>query len=226
MMRPESMIEDAVLITDALVIPGTGDPHWDESARTIIEGVILEVATAARFDGRRSLVTARDLLAEGEDLSDPVIRKLIDAGAEEDDEETTALDVLGACMRVSEEPAVRRAAADFFDRPERERDSVLSTARRHLRALAFPEIADSLGGETFDLADLKRAPMTVYLCLPGRHMGPCGRWLRLFVNLALQAMERTAGAPAAGCPVLFVLDEFASLGHMRQTPPGRSPDMA
>jgi type IV secretion system protein VirD4 len=29
-------------------------------------------------------------------------------------------------------------------------------------------------------------------------------------------MERTAGAPAAGCPVLFVLDEFASLGHMRQ----------
>ena len=47
-------------------------------------------------------------------------------------------------------------------------------------------------------------------------MGTCGRWLRLFVNLALQAMERTPGAPAAGCPVLFVLDEFASLGHMRQ----------
>ena len=58
--------------------------------------------------------------------------------------------------------------------------------------------------------------MTVYLCLPGRHMGTCGRWLRLFVNLALQAMEQTPGYPAAGCPVLFVLDEFASLGHMRQ----------
>jgi type IV secretion system protein VirD4 len=29
-------------------------------------------------------------------------------------------------------------------------------------------------------------------------------------------MERTPGYPAAGCPVLFVLDEFASLGHMRQ----------
>ncbi len=58
--------------------------------------------------------------------------------------------------------------------------------------------------------------MTVYLCLPGRHMGTCGRWLRLFVNLALQAMERSPGPPAAGCPVLFVLDEFASLGHMRQ----------
>jgi type IV secretion system protein VirD4 len=35
MMRAESLVEDAVLITDALVIPGSGDPHWDESARTI-----------------------------------------------------------------------------------------------------------------------------------------------------------------------------------------------
>ena len=71
-------------------------------------------------------------------------------------------------------------------------------------------------GEGPDLADLKTSAVTVYMCLPGRHLGTCGRWLRLFVNLALQAMERTPGKPAAGCPVLFVLDEFASLGHMRQ----------
>jgi len=213
MMRPDSMIEDAMLITDALVLPGAGDPHWDESARTIIEGVILEVATADRFEGRRSLVTVRNLLAEGENPDDPAVSALFES---DDGERVTGLDVLEACMRESREDAVRRAAADFFERPERERDSVLSTARRHLRALAFPEIAASLSGEGFDLADLKRSAMTVYLCLPGRHMGPCGRWLRLFVNLALQAMERTPGAPAAGCPVLFVLDEFASLGHMRQ----------
>ena len=203
--RPGSVVEDAVLITDALVIPGSGDPHWDESARTIIEGVILEVATAKRFDGRRNLVTVRDLLAEGDTGTDP-----------ESGETLSGLEVLEGYMRASREPAVRRAAADFFERPDRERDSVLSTARRHLRALAFPEIAASLSGEGFDLAGLKTSRMTVYLCLPGRHMGTCGRWLRLFVNLALQAMERTPGYPAAGSPVLFILDEFASLGHMRQ----------
>jgi type IV secretion system protein VirD4 len=213
LMRPKSMIEDAVLMTDALVLPGAGDPHWDESARTIIEGVILEVATADRFKGRGSLVKVRDLLAEGENRDDPALAALFDAG---DGEEVTGMDVLEACMRESAEGAVRRAAADFFERPDRERDSVLSTARRHLRALAFPEIAASLSGAGFDLADLKRSAMTVYLCLPGRHMGPCGRWLRLFVNLALQAMETTKVPPAAGCPVLFVLDEFAALGHMRQ----------
>lgn len=94
MMRPESMIEDTILIADGLVVPGSGDPHWDESARTIIEGVILEVATAERFAGRRSLVTVRDLLAEGEDVEDPAIIKIIGPGAEDD--ETTALNVLGA----------------------------------------------------------------------------------------------------------------------------------
>jgi type IV secretion system protein VirD4 len=204
-MAAGSAVEDAVLITDALVIPGSGDPHWDESARTIIEGVILEVATANRFAGRRNLVTVRDLLAEGDEATDP-----------ESGETLAGLEVLEGYMRASDQPAVRRAAADFFERPERERDSVLSTARRHLRPLAFPEIAASLADEGFALADMKTCRMSVYLCLPGRHMGTCGRWLRLFVNLALQAMEKTPGYPAAGCPVLFVLDEFASLGHMRQ----------
>ena len=68
MMQPSSLIEDAILIADALVLPagGGGDPHWDQSARTLIEGVILEVATADRFEGRRDLVTVRNLIAEGE----------------------------------------------------------------------------------------------------------------------------------------------------------------
>jgi type IV secretion system protein VirD4 len=207
MMRPASLIEDAVLIADALVVSEGRDPHWDESARTFIEGVILEVATADRFEGRRNLVTVRNLIAQGEQNF---------AEEDEDGEPPSGLDVLRAYMEESEEAAVKRAAADFFERPDRERDSVLSTARRHLRALSFPEIERSLRGEGLDLAELKTAATTVYLCLPGRHMGTCGRWLRLFVNLALQAMERTPGAPAAGCPVLFLLDEFASLGHMQQ----------
>lgn len=199
--RQNARIEAAGLIADALVVPGSGDPHWDESARAFIEGVILHVATAPAFAGARSLVTVRDQIAGGD---------LLNENEEQDD---TSLE---AMMAMSAEPAVQRAGADFFGRPERERGSVASTTRRHLRPLGFPEIAASLAGDGPDLADLKRSPMTVYLCLPGRHMGTCGRWLRLFVNLALQAMETTTAPPATGCPVLFVLDEFAALGPMRQ----------
>jgi type IV secretion system protein VirD4 len=213
-MSEYSRVEDAGLIADALVIPsGAGDPHWDESARTFIEGVILEVATAERFEGKRDLVTVRDLIALG-DLAPEADDE--DDKEAEDAEASAEMAALEAYMRESAVEAVRRAAADFFDKAPRERSSVLSTARRHLRALSFPQIEDSLRGESLDLSALKSGRTTIYLCLPGRHMGTCGRWLRLFVNLALQAMERTAGPPAAGCPVLFVLDEFASLGHMRQ----------
>ena len=139
--RPGSAVEDAVLITDALVIPGSGDPHWDESARTIIEGVILEVATAKR-SGRRNLVTVRDLLAEGDNRH---------RSRERRNAQWTC--VLEGYMRASMSmPPARgrdfrapgpRAGFGSIDRPPPSKGA------------AFPEIAASLSGEGFDLAGLK-----------------------------------------------------------------------
>jgi type IV secretion system protein VirD4 len=108
---------------------------------------------------------------------------------------------------------IQTAAADFFDRPQNERGSVLSSARRHL---AFIDLFRDkpLGKFSFELAALKTKPTTIYLCLPARHIGTCNRWLRLFVNLTLQSMEQTRGALPGGVPVLCVLDEFAQLGHL------------
>jgi type IV secretion system protein VirD4 len=88
--------------------------------------------------------------------------------------------------------------------------------RRHTKFLDYAAMRGVLSGHDFDLEDLKRAPngMTVYLCLPATRMGLCSRWLRLFINLLLEAMERERSKPAV--PVLVCLDEFPVLGHMRQ----------
>lgn len=43
-------------------------------------------------------------------------------------------------------------------------------------------------------------------------MGLCNRWLRIFINQLLDAMERDKTTAAA--PVLVCLDEFPVLGHM------------
>lgn len=61
---PGTLVEDAGLIADALVVrePGAGDPHWDDSARNLIEGVILHVATAPKYWRRKHLGTVRDLM--------------------------------------------------------------------------------------------------------------------------------------------------------------------
>lgn len=45
-------------------------------------------------------------------------------------------------------------------------------------------------------------------------LGTHGRWLRLIIAMAIEAMERTGAMEQGKAPVLFCLDEFAALGHM------------
>ena len=71
-----------------------------------------------------------------------------------------------------------------------------------------------LAGHDFDLEDMKRERVTVYLCLPAGRLATHGRWLRLMINLAMEAMEQTGSLEKGQYPVLFCLDEFAALGHM------------
>lgn len=199
-LRPNSptLKEDADLIADAMVIAEGSEPHWDESARNFIAGVVCHVATWPKYENARDLVTVYDLCV-----------------GRADDGKTKGMEVLKAEMHSNEAAsgAVQDAAADFFDKSDGERDSVLSTLRRHIRFLSYDAIRDQVSGHDVDLADLKRQKVSLYLCLPATKMGSCARWLRLFVNLALLAFETEKQKPAV--PVLMCLDEFATLGHMR-----------
>lgn len=233
-MDNPTFLEDAGLIADALVIGNQyADPHWDESARNFLEGVILHVATKANLFGPRNLVTVFQTINQKSLKED----KEFSEGDGEDEngpeEEVTSLEALKLDMfanvqnlkeRASLEgerlndiaDALEAAAVDFFDKPDRERDSVLSTVRRHIKFLGYSSIQSVLVDHDFDLTALKTNPkgMTVYLCLPAGRMGACNRWLRLFVNLVLEAMERVETLP--DLPVLLCLDEFPILGYMKQ----------
>ena len=54
----KTIIEDAGLIADALVVSAGKDPHWDETAKNFIEGIMLHVATDPKYDGARDLAQA------------------------------------------------------------------------------------------------------------------------------------------------------------------------
>jgi type IV secretion system protein VirD4 len=96
---------------------------------------------------------------------------------------------------------------------EKERQSILSSARTQLNFLDSGGMTDVLTGSDFKLSDLKSQKTTLYLCLPANRMGTHSRWLRVIINLALIAFERTRAK--TDIPALMVLDEFAVLGHMR-----------
>ena len=210
-----TIIEDAGLIADGLVIAAGRDPHWDESARNFIEGLILHVATDPAHKGKRTLVAVQALIR----------RALAVEVDEEHDEEYFPLrdEMLANATRLGRfkgyehiGDAIEGAVLEFYDKGENERSSVLSTVRRHTKVLDYASIRDVLSGHDFDLADLKRDPagITVYLCLPASKIGLCARWLRIFVNQLLDAMEREKKEAAA--PVLVCLDEFPVLGYMSQ----------
>lgn len=204
-LENKNIVEDAGLIADALVVQSGGDIHWDESAKNFIEGVILHVATSPAYKNHRNLITVRNVLMTG---------ATVEHGGKKED----GMDGLNIEMMANTELGgiIRAAAVDLFEKPQNEMGSVLSSVRRHTSFLGFPAMKDVLERHDFDLSALKTAPegATIYLCLPAGRMGTCNRWLRLFVNLALEAMEREQTKPSV--PVLLCLDEFATLGRMEQ----------
>lgn len=224
---PETLVEDADLIADALVIQSGNDPHWDESAKRFLQGLILHVATFPRYGRKRNLCTVRDLLNFGTEV-DPGFLTAEDmaANAELWSDGPPPKGLQGLIFEMRCNPAANNvanaAACDLADKPDKERDSILSSARRQTSFLDLPRMRTVLTEGTFprtipDLDVLKTAPggASIYLCLPAGYMRICSRWLRLFVDLALKAMERREAVKAAA-PVLFCLDEFPVLGYMPQ----------
>lgn len=218
------IVEDAGLIADALVIPGGGDIHWDETAKNFIEGLILHVATWPAYERRRNLVTVRELLVRGVQPDPEIFGNAEEMESLLRDVDNRALFGLRMEMEANDRLSgfIQAAATEMFERDPKEMNSVFSSARRHTTFLGFPAMKEVLQDheELNDLRALKTTHegMTIYLCLPAGRLGTCNRWLRLFVNLALEAMEREQTRTRQGnnSPVLLCLDEFATLGRMEQ----------
>lgn len=194
MIDPEAktVVDDAALIAEALVIPLQGEGrYWSDAASNFLRGLILYVCSAEPPE-RRHLPWVRQLLT-----LDPRGFELLLGAMQEN----------SGCFGV-----IRRAANSMAAKPDKERSSVISTAVEQTDFLDSPLMADTLKRSDFSLANLKRKPTTVYLCLPASRMATHNRWLRVVINLAVQAMEYELARPQY--PVLFMMDEFAVLDHL------------
>jgi type IV secretion system protein VirD4 len=96
------------------------------------------------------------------------------------------------------------------DRPEL--DSIISTAQTQTAFLDDPCLRESLSASDFDFAALKTHKTTIYLILPADLIAVYAKWFRLLVVCSLNAMTKTQNR--GNKPVLFMLDEFASLGYL------------
>ncbi|CDK65270.1 Coupling protein VirD4, ATPase required for T-DNA transfer [Morganella morganii IS15] len=192
---PDCVSESAIL-ADALVIgEAKGDgAHFEESAKNFLQGLMLYVASLEDQD-TRNLGELRRLLTVDED---------------------EFYSVLG--MMASDEMAAfgipARAANTLMGMADKERGSVLSTARRHTAFLDDPRIAAALSKSDFDLSEIKAKAMTVYLVMPANRIAPNARFLRLFISTVIASVTSSNEQPAHR--VAFILDEFGQLGYMKQ----------
>lgn len=186
--------EDASTLADALVFdePGaSGEAHWNEEAKALIAGLILRIV-AVESPGRRHLGTLREYLTLAPDRFAALMK----------------------CMQDMDEAGglIARAANRHLGKSDREATGVLSAAQCHTHFLDSPRITEVLGRSDFRFADLKHRNSTVFLVLPPDRLSTYSRWLRLLLTQSLLEMARDPAKPEA--PVLYLLDEFASLGHL------------
>ncbi|RVL27239.1 hypothetical protein CN069_28995 [Sinorhizobium meliloti] len=168
-----------------------GEAHWNEEAKALIAGLILKIVAVESY-GRRHLGTLREYLTLPPDRFADLLKGM---------QETDAAGGL-----------IARAANRHLGKSGREAAGVLSAAQRHTHFLDSPRMSRVLDESYFSFADLKKRTATVFLVLPPDRLSSYSRWLRLIVTQSLIDMARDPAKPQT--PVLYLLDEFAALGHL------------
>jgi type IV secretion system protein VirD4 len=228
-LDPDSpgLVDDIVSITNALV-PDDGDArsrHWNDSARMLLVGLIL--LTLSLPESERHLVTVREVLCLtyrplALAAKAAAARALAEASHDEKKNYYDAnsfamktllnrLEAMGA--RFGGIPAA--IGSRFKQTPLTERGSIFSTAAAQTDFLDSLLLRETLRRSDFSLATLRGdRPATIFLCLPVGRMERHSRWLRLIVQLTCTVLEGLGPYPRTRPPILFMMEEFATLGHM------------
>jgi type IV secretion system protein VirD4 len=88
---------------------------------------------------------------------------------------------------------------------------VRSTLRAALGLWANPLIDAATSASDFSLADLRRTPTTIYVAVSLDQLPSLARLLNLFFQQAIALLAQCRPGADEPHPVLFLLDEFASL---------------
>lgn len=111
--------------------------------------------------------------------------------------------------------AVANIGTSFLGKLEaggKELQSILSTAQEQTAPL--DDVLHVMDRSDFNLDQLRDGNTTIFIVLPAMRMVTHHRWMRLCMQPAFSALEQSP-VPRGELPVLFVMEEFPSLGHMR-----------
>lgn len=180
-------------IAAAIIVPeqGTG-AHFSESAETLLAGTIEAVMQNEAQDRQTLPFVRQKLLAGFEALTDYLSQKMLPEGLAAE-----ALGVLTDVLGTDEAGSFR------------------TTLSRNLKWLSDPDMRAHLQPSTFSLRELVQSGGSLYIVIKPDLIDDNKGWLRLLVRLALSA-KIDLGDKQQGPQTLFMLDEFAALGRVKE----------
>ena len=186
--------DDALGLAESLIRVRGSDPHWSESAQDLIAALIMYSRLEETNGG--SLGQVRHNLGLPPDEFVGLVAQIR----------------LAARVHHMDELAAKIGRFKEIAPEDREIKSVLATALTQTRWLDSRPMKADLEKPPFDFSVLKEKPTTVYLTLPARRLGTHSTWLRLMISSILQPLMKDTRKSKV--PILFMLDEFAQLGHL------------
>ena len=189
----EELTDDIEVIAEMVVpLSSGGDSHWDDRARSMIAGLLLHMMTSQEKENRSFFK-----LYEWLRLPQVDWMMLI--------QDMQRSEALYGVVR-----AQGNDLMSLMESGEKELSGILSTAKRCTDIFKSPGLIRSMAKSSFDVNQIAKQQMTLYLILPSDKLESHRTWLRLCIRMALTAVMRNKGHR-----VTFIMDEFHSLGHLK-----------
>ena len=189
--KPGQMVDDVQKICN-LVLPE--QEFWQNEARSLMLGVILYLcAVPEKVTSFGEVVRTM--------RSDDVVYNL-----------AVVLDTIGGKIH----PVSYMNIAAFLQKADKERSGVVSTLNSGLELWANPLIDTTTASSDFDLQTLKKNKQTVYCGVTPDNLQRLEPLLKVFYQQATDFLTRTMPKKDEPHGVMFMMDEFPSLGEMPQ----------
>ncbi|HEU5047480.1 MAG TPA: type IV secretory system conjugative DNA transfer family protein [Rickettsiales bacterium] len=189
--KPGQMVDDVQKICN-LILPE--QEFWQNEARSLLLGVILYLYAVPEKPCSFGEVvrTMR---------SDDVVYSL-----------AVVLDTIGKRIH----PVSYMNIAAFLQKADKERSGVVSTLNSGLELWANPLIDTATASSDFDLQQLKKQLISVYCAVTPDNLQRLEPLLKVFYQQATDFLTRKMPGKDEPHGVLFLMDEFPTLGEMKQ----------
>jgi type IV secretion system protein VirD4 len=190
--KPGQMVDDVQKIANIL-LPDTSD-FWESEARSLFTGIVLYLcAVPEKMQSFGEVVrTLR---------SDDVVYNL-----------AVILDTIGKDIH----PVAYMNIASFLQKADKERSGVISTLNSKLELWANPLIDTATATSDFNINVFKRKPTTIYVGLTPDNLQRLQPLMQVFYQQATEFLSRSMPSKEDAYGVMFMMDEFPTLGKMEQ----------